>query len=246
MANNIVAVGTIGTARVGRHFIEVEVVKSEEDKLTVRSLATQREFTVRALVTRHKDAPAEPATAPAEPATAPAEPATAAEPATGEAPPVAELTDAEATSATEEAAAEAPAPAEQGAVAEEEASATEPALVAEEAPVEAATPAEQAPAEQAPATEAAPAEAAPAEATPRVKKRSLIEAAAEILKESAEPMNTRSMVQAAIERGLWTPTNCKTPEQSLYGAIFREIKVSATPRFRKSATRGAFEYVSYG
>ena len=237
MANNIVAVGTIGTARVGRHFIEVEVVKSEEDKLTVRSLATQREFTVRALVTRHKDAPAEPATAPAEPATA-------AEPATGEAPPVAELTDAEATSATEEAAAEAPAPAEQGAVAEEEASATEPALVAEEAPVEAATPAEQAPAEQAPATEAAPAEAAPAEATPRVKKRSLIEAAAEILKESAEPMNTRSMVQAAIERGLWTPTNCKTPEQSLYGAIFREIKVSATPRFRKSDTRGAFEYVS--
>ena len=224
MANNIVAVGTIGTARVGRHFIEVEVVKSEEDKLTVRSLATQREFTVRALVTRHKDAPAEPATAPAEPATA-------AEPATGEAPPVAELTDAEATSATEEAAAEAPAPAEQGAVAEEEASATEPALVAEEAPVEAATPAT---------------EAAPAEATPRVKKRSLIEAAAEILKESAEPMNTRSMVQAAIERGLWTPTNCKTPEQSLYGAIFREIKVSEMPRFRKSATRGAFEYVSNG
>ena len=52
------------------------------------------------------------------------------------------------------------------------------------------------------------------------------------------------MVKAAIERGLWTPTNCKTPEQSLYGAIFREIKVSAAPRFRKSATRGAFEYVS--
>ncbi len=148
MANNIVAVGTIGTARVGRHFIEVEVVKSKEDKLTVRSLATQREFTVRALVTRHEDAPAE----------------------------------------------ESPA----------------------------------------------------SEATPRVRKRSLIEAAAKILKESAEPMNTRSMVQAAIERGLWTPTNCKTPEQSLYGAIFREIKVSATPRFRKSATQGAFEYVSNG
>ena len=133
----------------------------------------------------------------------------------------------------------------------------EPAPAAEapaEAPAPVAeAPVEQAPEEEAPATEAAPAEgAAPAaevpaaEATPRARKRSLIEAAAAILKESAEPMNTRSMVQAAIERGLWTPTNCKTPEQSLYGAIFREIKVSEMPRFRKSATRGAFEYVSNG
>lgn len=149
--------------------------------------------------------------------------------------------------ADEEAAAEAAPTVEEVPVepapAEEAAQPAEPA--SEEAPVEATTeePAplsEEAPAEAAPTT----AEAAATEATPRVKKRSLIEAAAEILKESAEPMNTRSMVQAAIERGLWTPTNCKTPEQSLYGAIFREIKVSATPRFRKSATRGAFEYVS--
>ena len=137
----------------------------------------------------------------------------------------------------------------------DEEAAAEAAPTVEEVPVEpapaedAAQPAEpaseEAPAETpAPAAEEAPAETPAAEATPRVKKRSLIEAAAEILKESAEPMNTRSMVQAAIERGLWTPTNCKTPEQSLYGAIFREIKVSAAPRFRKSATRGAFEYVS--
>jgi hypothetical protein len=135
-----------------------------------------------------------------------------------------------------------------------------PAQADEEAPAEAAPTADEAPVEEAPAeanteepaplSEEAPAAEGAAEpvpatdATPRVKKRSLIEAAAEILKESAEPMNTRSMVKAAVERGLWTPTNCKTPEQSLYGAIFREIKVSATPRFRKSDTRGAFEYVS--
>jgi len=123
-----------------------------------------------------------------------------------------------------------------------------PAPAAAEAPAEAPAPAEEAPAEATTEEPAPPpaAEAPASEAAPRVKKRSLIEAAAEILKESAEPMNTRSMVQAAIERGLWTPTNCKTPEQSLYGAIFREIKVSEMPRFRKSATRGAFEYVSNG
>jgi len=74
------------------------------------------------------------------------------------------------------------------------------------------------------------------------KRHSLIDAAAEILKGSGEAMNTRDMVKAAIERGLWTPTNCKTPEQSLYGAIFREIKVTKQPRFRKSAKKGAFEY----
>lgn len=74
------------------------------------------------------------------------------------------------------------------------------------------------------------------------KKRSLINAAAEILKESGEAMNTRDMVKQAIERGLWQPTACKTPEQSLYGAIFREIKVAEQPRFCKSAKKGAFEY----
>jgi len=116
---------------------------------------------------------------------------------------------------------------------------------AEEAPV-AEAPAEPATVEAAPVEDAAQSTepGAAEEAAPRVKKRSLIEAAAAVLKESSEPMNTRSLVKAAVERGLWTPTNCKTPEQSLYGAIFREIKVSSTPRFRKSATRGAFEYVS--
>ena len=74
------------------------------------------------------------------------------------------------------------------------------------------------------------------------KRRSLIDAAAEILKESGEAMNTRDMVKQAIERGLWQPTACKTPEQSLYGAIFREIKVAEQPRFCKSAKKGAFEY----
>jgi hypothetical protein len=48
-------------------------------------------------------------------------------------------------------------------------------------------------------------------------------------------------VKLAKERRLWVPTACRTPEQSLYGAFFLEIKNSDAPRVRKSAERGKFE-----
>ncbi len=74
------------------------------------------------------------------------------------------------------------------------------------------------------------------------KKRSLLEAAIEVLKTSGKPMNTRELVEAATEAGLWTPTACKTPEQTLYGSIFREIATKEHPRVRKSAEKGKFEF----
>ena len=77
------------------------------------------------------------------------------------------------------------------------------------------------------------------EAVP-TKKMSLMDAAVAVLKESGEPMNTREMVKAAAEKGYWTPTACKTPEQTLYGSIFREIKTKAQPRIVKSETKGKF------
>ena len=72
------------------------------------------------------------------------------------------------------------------------------------------------------------------------KKMSLMDAAVAVLKDSGEPMNTREMVKAATEKGYWTPTACKTPEQTLYGSIFREIKTKAKPRIVKSETKGKF------
>ncbi len=82
--------------------------------------------------------------------------------------------------------------------------------------------------------------AAADESKPR-KKLSLLNAAIEVLKAEGRPLNTRELVKLAKDRGLWTPTGCKTPEQSLYGAIFLEIKNSDTPRIRKSQERGKFE-----
>ena len=74
------------------------------------------------------------------------------------------------------------------------------------------------------------------------KKLSLMDAAVEVLKQSGEPMNTREMVKAATDYGLWIPTDCKTPEQTLYGSIFREMKIKENPRIVKSSVKGKFEY----
>ena len=72
------------------------------------------------------------------------------------------------------------------------------------------------------------------------KRMSLMDAAVAVLRDSGEPMNTREMVKAATEKGYWMPTACKTPEQTLYGSIFREIKTKEAPRIIKSETKGKF------
>ena len=65
-------------------------------------------------------------------------------------------------------------------------------------------------------------------------------AAVEVLKKSNVPMNTREIVAAAIEAGLWEPTGSKTPEQSLYGSIFREIAAGKHPRIVRAEQKGKF------
>lgn len=91
----------------------------------------------------------------------------------------------------------------------------------------------------------APAEEPPAEpaqdAPKPQKKLSLVNASIEVMKQEGRPLNTREIVKLATERGLWTPTACRTPEQSLYGAFFLEMKNSSSPRIKKSAERGKFE-----
>ena len=61
---------------------------------------------------------------------------------------------------------------------------------------------------------------------------SLIQAAVVVLKEREEAMNAKSIVKSAVDKGLWIPGGGKTPEQTLYSAIAREIKVKgASARF---------------
>ena len=74
------------------------------------------------------------------------------------------------------------------------------------------------------------------------KKRSLLDAAVEVLRLAKMPMNTREIIEAAIELKLWLPTGAKTPEQTLYGAIVRENKTKEQPRIVKSDIKGKFIY----
>ena len=67
-----------------------------------------------------------------------------------------------------------------------------------------------------------------------------LDAAAKVLAEAGEPLNTKTMVERMLAKGLWK-TSGKTPAATIYAAILREINAKgAASRFRK-VERGRFE-----
>ena len=83
----------------------------------------------------------------------------------------------------------------------------------------------------------------PAHESDKPKKHmSLLSAAVIVLKDSGpeHPMNCKEILEAILARQLWTPTGCKTSEQTLYGSIFREINTKDHPRIVKSDIKGKF------
>ena len=74
---------------------------------------------------------------------------------------------------------------------------------------------------------------------PPVGKMSGLDAAAIVLWDSGQPMGTKEIFDAIVKKGLWT-SNAPTPCNTLYSAIFREIKsLGRKTRFVK-AGRGKF------
>ena len=75
---------------------------------------------------------------------------------------------------------------------------------------------------------------------PKAKKTSALDAAAQVLAEAGEPMNTRQMIEAMAAKKLWTSPGGKTPHATLYSAILREINEKGKDaRFTKTE-RGKF------
>ena len=71
-------------------------------------------------------------------------------------------------------------------------------------------------------------------------KLSALDAAAKVLGEAKEPMNTKAMIEAMAAKGYWTSPGGKTPHATLYSAILREIDTKgADARFKKTE-RGMF------
>ena len=97
----------------------------------------------------------------------------------------------------------------------------------------------------APASAQAEAKAKPAAPSPKAvppKGLGLLSAAAAVLERSDAPMSVKAMIEAAKSEGLWTPKGGKTPEQTLYSAIIREIRDKGNAsRFRKEG-RGLFAF----
>jgi hypothetical protein len=89
--------------------------------------------------------------------------------------------------------------------------------------------------------------AAPAKkAKPKIekpKKLSALDAAAQVLAASKEPMNAKAMIEAMATKGLWSSPGGKTPHATLYSANLREIGTKGKEaRFRKT-DRGHFTAV---
>ena len=72
------------------------------------------------------------------------------------------------------------------------------------------------------------------------KRSSGLDAAAKVLADAKEPLNSKEMVARMLAKGLWQ-TSGKTPAATIYAAIIREIASKGdASRFRK-VERGKFE-----
>ena len=235
MSNSEVKVGSLIRVKVGRNLILARVLEVLNDGFRVCSVAKNKEFNVpQSRVQFDGEQPAPANTEPQAEATVQTEP----EPAeTAEQEPQAKQTEqAETTVATEQEAATVEAAEQKIATVE-----------AEQATVE-VVPEDEA-AEFTPSGEDEEDEYAinPAhESDKPVKRMSLLNAAVEVLKAAGpeHPMNCKEILEAILERHLWTPTECKTPEQTLYGSIFREINAKEQPRIAKSNVKGKFVIVA--
>ena len=86
---------------------------------------------------------------------------------------------------------------------------------------------------------AAPAKKAKPKAV-KPKKLSALDAAAQVLAASKEPMNAKGMIEAMAAKGLWTSPGGKTPHATLYSAILREIGTKGKEARFKKTDRGHF------
>ena len=248
MSNSEVKVGSLIRVKVGKNLILAEVVEILENGFRVQSLSTYKEFNVpesRVQIDREQPAPAN-----AEPqveATVQTEeastgPGSAAEQQSEQEPTEAQEPQAEATVEAAEQA-ESTVQTEQPEATIEAAEQEVATAETEQATVEVVPEAEAA--EFTPSGEDQEDEYAinPAHESDKPKKHmSLLSAAVEVLKDAGpeHPMNCKEILEAIVARQLWTLTDCKTPEQTLYGSIFREINAKEHPRIAKSNFKGKF------
>ena len=75
---------------------------------------------------------------------------------------------------------------------------------------------------------------------PKAKKVGALDAAAQVLAASKEPMNCKEMIEAMAKKALWTSPGGKTPHATLYSAIIREIALKGKESRFVKKDRGQF------
>ena len=94
------------------------------------------------------------------------------------------------------------------------------------------------PAEKKAAAEKAPVKKAATKKSSRG--MSAIDAAAKVLGESKEPLNTKQMIEQMEAKGYWKSPGGKTPSATLYSAILREVQTKGKEARFVKVERGQF------
>jgi DNA-binding IclR family transcriptional regulator len=74
----------------------------------------------------------------------------------------------------------------------------------------------------------------------KTRKPSALDAAAKVLRETGEAMNSKELIAAMAAKGYWTSPGGKTPHATLYAAMLREINQKGKETRFKKAERGKF------
>jgi len=72
------------------------------------------------------------------------------------------------------------------------------------------------------------------------KKLSALDAAAQILAETGQPMACNEMIEAMAQKGYWSSPGGKTPASTLYSGITKEIATKGKESRFKKTDRGRF------
>ena len=82
---------------------------------------------------------------------------------------------------------------------------------------------------------------APAKTAGKAKaKMSALDAAAKVLVEADEPLNSKELIERMAKKGYWKSPAGKTPHATLYAAITREVNAKGAEARFKKVDRGKF------
>jgi hypothetical protein len=79
-----------------------------------------------------------------------------------------------------------------------------------------------------------------AETEAKAKNLSALDAAAQVLAETGQPMACKEMIEAMATKGYWSSPGGKTPASTLYSGILKEISTKGKESRFKKTDRGRF------